>query len=614
MATCSSDWSLAPVLHPKLKALYSISISHHNVLSVTHSSSSSFNHQKIAILNSSKTPSPLLEDSSSGIKLIQLSSESKTDQQPPISESDISDEDIRGLCNGSKSRILTFEDYRTSRERPDYRPDSRTVDFLVNSLTKTKRWKLISIISEDFRAFDVYPSKSTCRRLITDCVRARKFKMVESLLESLQEKKEIAVSAFGAAMRGYNKLHMYSSTVSALNAMRTAGLLPDGSCYLSAMDAYRKLGGTENVLALFTEFETGNGDGSTFHAQMYWVLCDALGRSSRAFDALRYFREMVEKGLSPNPSFYASLICSFAGIREAEIAEDLFQEAREKGMVKDPAVFLKLVLMYVDLGSVEKTIAVVEAMKESRIKVSDCIQCAVVNGYATKRGLRASVRAYEQLKSLGCMPGQVTYASIINVYCRLGLSLKVEAVFSEMMEKGFDRCVVAYSNMISMYGKAGRERDAMRLLAKMKEKGCEPNVWVYNSLLDMHGRLMNLRKVEKLWKEMKRRGITPDKISYSSIITAYSKAREYDECLTFYEEFRMTGEKVDRVLAGIMVGVFSKSSRVDELVKLLQDLKLHGTGLDARLYKSSLNALRDAGLQVHAKWLAENFKCEMDGT
>nr|ABK95746.1 unknown [Populus trichocarpa] len=183
-------------------------------------------------------------------------------------------------------------------------------------------------------------------------------------------------------------------------------------------------------------------------------------------------------------------------------------------------------------------------------------------------------------------------------------------VFSEMEEKGFDKCVVAYSSMISMYGKTGRARDATRLVAKMKLKGCEPNVWIYNSLLDMHGRAKNLRQVEKLWKEMKRRKVAPDKVTYSSVISAYNKSKEYEMCVRYYHEYRINGGVIDGAMAGIMAGVFSKISRIDELVKLLRDMKSEGTPIDERLYRSATNAMRDAGLDIQAKWLQDSFKAK----
>ena len=42
-------------------------------------------------------------------------------------------------------------------------------------------------------------------------------------------------------------------------------------------------------------------------------------------------------------------------------------------------------------------------------------------------------------------------------------------------------------------------------------------------------------------------------------------------------------------------------------MKLLRDMKSEGTRLDGRLYRSSMNALRDSGLQVEAKWLQKYF-------
>lgn len=555
--------------------------------------------RRLVVISAYRSPSSsLLEESSDEV----AAGEHQAVRPKPQKAAAISDGFIKGLAKSPEMEALAYDYYQKARAQPEYRPDRQTLRLLIRYLLKCRQWDSISALSEDFRALGVFPDGAACARLVGGCIRARKFKLAEALLRAFQAKPTIAAAAFGAAMRGYNKLHMYSSTLGVHEQMRAAGVPPDPGCWCSAMDAHRKLGNTDQVLALFLEM-----DPSYHSARIYSILCDSLGRSGRAFESLRYFREMTQRGISPDSSSYASLISSFAGIKEAEIAEDLFQEARQKRLVNDPAVFLKLVLMYVETGGLDKTLEVVRAMKELKIGVSDCVFCAVINGHARKGGLRAAVRAYEELISLGCEPGQVSYASAISVYSRLGLLAMAEALFQEMLDKGFDRCVVAYATMVSVYGRSGRVREATRLLARMKEKGCEPNVWVYNSLIDMHGRATNLRQVEKLWKEMRRRRVAPDKVSYTSIIGAYSKAKEFRECVRLYEEFRMTGEKVDRAVAGIMIGVFARSGRIDELVKLLQDVKAEGLPLDERLYASAMNALRDAGLQTQVRWLQESF-------
>ncbi|URE05938.1 PPR repeat [Musa troglodytarum] len=599
------QWPLAPIPPPK-------SFSPAQLCSSTFFFR--FRKQRFVVFNFSKSSPPLLDDASRDLHAIPLPSDPL--QASPAVGTEITNQFIQGVCRNLQTEAVAFEYYQKAKELPVFRPDRRTLKLLTRSLVKSKQWSSISALVDDLRFFGVVPDRCTCARLIGSCIRARKFKLAEALLGVLESKKgsAAAISAFSAAMCGYNQLHMYNCTVSAYERMTAAGLSPNASCCRWILEAYREMGETEKVVALFLEYESKESKASSESVEIYSILCDSLGRSGRAFEALRYFREMEAQGLSPNTAIYASLMSSFAGIREAEIVEDLFQEALAKGMARDNAMLMKLVLMFVDVGQLEKTLAVVQAMRKMEIRVSDCILCTIINGFARKRGLRSAVAAYGQLLSEGCEPGQVTYASIINVYCRLGLPRMAESTFAEMVDKGFDKCVVAYSNMISMYGKMGKVKDAMRLLAKMKEKGCKPNVWVYNSLLDIHGRLMNLRQVEKLWQEMERRQIAPDKVSYTSIISAYSKARRIDECINFFEEFKENGGKVDRAMAGIMVGVFSKGSRLDELIKLLQDIEFEGTGLDARLHESALNALRDAGLQVHMNRFQKSFVLKEDKT
>ena len=512
-----------------------------------------------------------------------------------------------GLFEDPKTEELAFDYYQRLKERAEFRPETSTLNHVVRYLLRMKKWDLILSVSEDFMIYHVLPDGATCSRLIASCVRHRKFKIAETLLDAFQSDCDVATLAFGSAMRGYNKLHMFRSTVLVFERMNSSNVVLNSRSYLHIMEAYSKLGDCDKVVQLFHEFEGRKlRDSTRYLAQAYEILCDSLGKSGRAFEALNYFREMAKKGIFEY-SIYSNLIYYFASLREVDAAEELLREAKSKTVIRDPEVYLKLVLMYIEEGLLEKTLEVVEEMRDAGVKVSDCILCAVVNGFSKKRGFPAAVIVFEKLISQGYEPGQVTYASVINAYCRLGQYSKAEKAFSEMVQKGFDKCVVAYSSMVVMYGRTGRLRNAMRLVAKMKERGCKPNVWVYNSLIEMHGRAKNLRQLEKLWKEMKRRKIAPDKVTYTSIIGAYSKAGEFETCVKLFNEYRMNGGVIDRAMAGIMVGVYSKSSQVDELVKLLQDMKVEGTILDQRLYESAWNALTEAGLQLQARWLKESF-------
>ncbi|XP_023748471.1 pentatricopeptide repeat-containing protein At5g13770, chloroplastic [Lactuca sativa] len=565
---------------------------------------------RILILNSSSSnfPPPILEDNSADSPLLELDLKLQDSQNSSVPDLDDLNLLIRNLLKDSKTEERGFECYQKAKRNPDFVPQRSTLHHLIRYSMRLNNWNLVWSISEDFRKFNVYPDASNCSRLVSSCIRNRRFKLANNLLQILQSEKEVAGVSFNSAMKAYNKLHMYSSAVNVFEIMKSSSIKLDAESYSHAMEAYLKMGKNETVLSLFKEFESSEIEQTSFCTQIYRVLCESLGRLGKPFEALDFFREMTKKGFPEDPSFYSSLISSFVSIQEVKTAEELLQEAEAKKMLRDPSVFLKLVLMYIELpDSMEKTLDIVSSMKKMNLRVSDCIFCAIVNGFSKKKGPNSAIKVYQDLVSEGHEPGQVTYASILNIYCRIGFYEKAEGVFSEMDKKGFDKCVVAYSSMIAMYGKTNRIRDAMRLVAKMKEKGVEPNVWIYNSLLDMHGKVLNLRQVEKIWKEMKRRKVMPDKVSYTSVISAYSKAKEFERCIKYYNEYRLNGGGIDRAMGGIMVGVYSKMSRVDEVVKLLQDMKMEGTKLDARLYRSSLHALRDAGVQIQGKWLEESF-------
>ncbi|CAN1296121.1 Pentatricopeptide repeat-containing protein At5g13770, chloroplastic [Linum perenne] len=532
-------------------------------------------------------------------------------QPYPASDAENLNAFLSGLLQDPRTEPLAYEHYQKAKERrPGFKPDKAVVKLLLS-------WdSLILLLSDDFRRYGSgnLPDAYTCSKMVESCVQARKFKAAERLLGIFQSDPRICVLSFNAAMKGYNKLHMYSSTIRMYNKVKLLGIGLNSGCYYQSMKAYQKLGNVEKVVALFHECEGGNLETKAeVLSKMYRVLCESLAKSGRASDALGYLRDMLSKGgkIVDHSVVYSSLISSLASSRRVAEAEMLFEEAIEKNVLRDPEVFSKLVSMYIAQGHVEKTLDVVKAMSfDGKLRVSDCILCTVVSGFAKRRGFGVAVKVYEELISEGYEPGQVTYASAVNAYYRIEQYPKAEMVFLEMQAKGFDKCVVAYSTMITMYGKLGRVRDAMRLLGEMKQRRCEPNIWVYNALLDMHGKAMNLRQVEKLWKEIERRRLAPDKVSYTSVISAYSKAQKFEECVKYFKEYRMRADSggVDMKMAGIMVGVFSNMSLIDELVKLLKDMKSVGTVLDGRLYRTALNALSDAGMESQTRWLMDSFQ------
>lgn len=620
MAVANSlDWSLAAGISCSSSSRKGVQFSHHSTAktkiafpftSFLFSNSSSSRAGRAE--SSAACSSPVMEDDAAAVgdaPVIELALKLEDFQHLPEDDKELNSL-ICSLFKDPQTEHLAYDYYEKAKTKPGFKPKKYTMKLAIRYLIHSKNWSLLLSFCQDLNDFGVLPDKSTSSRLIMACVKARKFKILNDLLQLfLDNDAETAVIAFDSAMKGYNQLHMYSSTVELYYRMKSAALNLDAACYCRIMEAYFKTGNHEKSISIFQELDSRElSKEDEACSRIYCILFEALGKLGRHFEALEYLREMEKRGIQEDHSHYSSLISSFANAGEVETAEELMTEAESKKMLRDPALFLKLVLRYVEEGMMEKTLDVVAAMKRVNIRVSDCIFCAIVNGFGKKRGARAAVKVYEDLVLQGCDPGQVTYASILSTYIRLGQYPNAEMVFAEMEKKGYHKCVVAYSSMVAAYGKMGRTRDAMRLVAKMKERGCEPNVWTYNSLLDMNGKALDLKLVEKTWKEMKRRKIEPDRVSYTTVISAYHKARELEMCIKYYGEFKQTGAKIDRAMAGIMISVLSKTNRVDELVELLRDMNRQGTLLDARFYRSAVNALSDAGLQAQVRWLQENFK------
>ncbi|XP_031474007.1 pentatricopeptide repeat-containing protein At5g13770, chloroplastic [Nymphaea colorata] len=506
----------------------------------------------------------------------------------------------------NEESVLDF--YREAKKDPNFFLDFLSTNFLISFLTKSEQWRNISEIAPDIGICLAFPGSSTGSKAVRLCISSRKFRVADALLDSLAKNRRTAAREFASAMKGYNELHMYGSTVSLYDRMVSFGIEPDFLCYRLVLEALEKSDETDKAARVFEEIRS-RGLGSSSEAKsIYLAFCRTLVQSGRATQGVELVREMESSGVEPDHRFYACLIPSLVAEGRPKEAEALLSESLAKRHPpKDQTVFLRLVSLRVDSDSPEKAMEIVAAAKNSGVMLTDCVLSVVVGGHARRRGPRAALEAFDQLTSLGLRPGQVTYSMAVGACARLGLTARAESLLVEMQASGYGRCVFAYAIVIRLYGREGRSGDALRMLGVMKAKGCRPNVWVYNALLDVYGRDGNVRQAERLWNEMRARKVRPDRASYTSLIGAYARVKDYEACVRVYSEFKGSGGRLDRTLAAVMVGVLSKSTRVDQLIRFLGDVKDHGVGLDARLYRSTLYALKDAGLQAQLKRFLQSF-------
>ncbi|KAJ6318510.1 hypothetical protein OIU76_013956 [Salix suchowensis] len=166
-------------------------------------------------------PSPIIEgESSTNSPVIQLDLRLEGPQHHPIPDhSDKLNDFLCGLLRDPKSEELAHEYYKKAKEKQGFRPERSMLKLLIRYLIQSEKWGAVLSLADDFKS-------------------------------------KIAVLAFDSAMKGYNKLHMYGSTLSVHEKMKLAGIPLDSGCYFQIMKAHHKLGDAERVVEMFNEFES----------------------------------------------------------------------------------------------------------------------------------------------------------------------------------------------------------------------------------------------------------------------------------------------------------------------------------------------------------------------
>lgn len=207
--------------------------------------------------NSSSCPSPILEQNSPNF---QLGIKIEGSQEYSQLGSENLNKLLSAMLQDPRTEALAYQYYEKSAKAQDFKPESSMLKLLIRYLLKSKNWDLILSVSNDFQKFNVFPDSYTCSILISSCFKARKFRIVDSLLENVKSKSRITVLAFESAMRGYNKLHMYGRTLSVYEKMKLDGVLMDSGCYFQIMKAYQKIGDADKVVALFIDSKIENSE------------------------------------------------------------------------------------------------------------------------------------------------------------------------------------------------------------------------------------------------------------------------------------------------------------------------------------------------------------------
>ncbi|KAK6138438.1 hypothetical protein DH2020_027813 [Rehmannia glutinosa] len=357
---------------------------------------------------------------------------------------------ICSLFKDSQTENLGYEYYQKAKDqKPGFKPQRYTMKLIIRYLTRSKDWGSLFSFCEDVKNFQVLPDRVTCCRLISTCVKSRKFKLVNSFLDVfLDIDVETAVLAFDFAMKGYNQLHMYSSTNVLYQKMKSVGLDLNPGCYFHVMEAcageievaekllqeaeskkmlrdpnlflklvlrYVEDGLMEKTLDVVLVMKRVNIKVSDC---IFCAIVNGFSKKRGVRAAVQVYEDLVLQGCEPGQVTYASVMNMYFRLGLYSRAEMVFSEMEKKGYCNCVVAYSSMVAAYVKMGRTRDAIRLVAKMKQRGCEPNVWIYNSLLDMNGKALNLRLVEKTWKEMKRRKILPDRVSYTTVISAYNR----------------------------------------------------------------------------------------------------------------------------------------------------------------------------------------------------
>lgn len=207
------------------------------------------------------------------------------------------------------------------------------------------------------------------------------------------------------------------------------------------------------------------------------ALVAAYARQGHEENALQLYRQMQEKGVSPNEITAMCILqaCSNAGGLDLcrKIHHTLISSRTELSLLFATA----LIHAYGRCSSMVEARSVFNSLSQPDVVT----WTALIAGYARQGDYNASFACFKEMGSMGLKPNGVTFLSLLSACSHAGLLDEGVQCFTSMIgEHRISPQVEHYASMVDILGRAGHFTEVQDLLRTMP---MQPNLSIWISLL-----------------------------------------------------------------------------------------------------------------------------------
>ncbi|KAL6177066.1 hypothetical protein ACLB2K_053698 [Fragaria x ananassa] len=400
------------------------------------------------------------------------------------------------------ARKPAFRFFCWAGEKPGFQHDSRTYNFMMSILGKT-----------------------------------RQFETMVSLLEEIEVKGLLTMETFVIAIKAFAAAKERKKAVGIFELMKYYNFkhgVDTVNCLLDSLGR-AKLGKEMQVL-----FDRLKGK-FTPNLQTYAVLLDGWCRVKNLLEAGRVWNEMIDKGFEPDVVTHNIMLGGLLRSHKRSDAIKLFEIMKAKGPSPNARSYSILIQNFCKQKQMKEAVLYFEEMRESGCQPSVVVYTNLITGFGNQNKMDMVHGLLKAMKLDGCTPDEVTYNSLIKLMTRQRMPDDAVRIYKKMIQNSVEPSIHTYVMIMKSYFQTRNYDMGRAAWEEMIEKGCCPDDNAYTVLIG--GLICQGRTGEacKFLKEMIEKGMKIPQLDFNKFAADFSRAGKPDILVEMAQKMKLAG-------------------------------------------------------------------------
>ncbi|MCL7027711.1 hypothetical protein MKW94_010273 [Papaver nudicaule] len=210
---------------------------------------------------------------------------------------------------------------------------------------------------------------------------------------------------------------------------------------------------------------------------IWTALVTGYGLSCDHEQALGVFRDMINAGIVPNQSTFASALNSCSGLEALDKGKVIHSQAMKIGSSLDVFVANSLIVMYSKCGNIDDGVVIFNKMRERNLVSWN----SIIVGCAQHGRANLAFQIFDQMEQANIQPDEITFVGLLTA-CSHSMMLEKGRFFFELLTSHpwIQLKLEHYACMVDILGRSGKLEEAEEFIRKMP---IEPNSLIWLTLL-----------------------------------------------------------------------------------------------------------------------------------